>query len=556
MRRLILTMVLVIPLFGVAAVSSAADELQTMRGEIVDAASGMPLPARLYIRSQDGRWFFARSADERGSAVEYSKERSPTSVERHTTLSAHPFVAELPPGRYTLTVERGKEYLSENVTVDVKDEPLAIKIKLRRWIDMSRLGWYSGETHVHRSLDELPTAMLADDLNVALPLTYWVTRSHTPPSRGDKNAPAARAELIRVDATHVIYPMNTEYEIFTVGERRHTLGAIFALNHKSVLDRGVPPVRPIAERVHGEGGLLELDKHNWPWSMMLVPVMNVDLYELTNNHVWRTEFFFRQFGEAPPAYMNVERDGSGMTEKGWLDFTFQNYYALLNCGFRLRPTAGTASGVHPVPLGFGRVYVHIEGEFSYDAWMKGLDQGNSFVTTGPMLVARINDRLPGSTFKLQRGDVNEFLIHGSAKSARPLLKIELVAAGQVARTINPANRPLPDGGYESPIELKLTADESTWFTLRCYEPTADGRERFAHTAPWHIDVANAPLRPRREEVQFLIDRVDREIERNTGVLPDAFVTPYSAPDPRVMSHPMCSDSERTISSIRSDESSM
>ena len=46
-----------------------------------------------------------------------------------------------------------------------------------------------------------------------------------------------------------------------------------------------------------------------------------------------------------------------LNERGWLDFTFQNYYLLLNCGFRLRPTGGTASGVHPVPLGFGRVYV-------------------------------------------------------------------------------------------------------------------------------------------------------------------------------------------------------
>ena len=47
------------------------------------------------------------------------------------------------------------------------------------------------------------------------------------------------------------------------------------------------------------------------------------------------------------------RDAKGFTERGWIDFNFQNYYALLDCGFKMRPTAGTASGVHPVPLGFG-----------------------------------------------------------------------------------------------------------------------------------------------------------------------------------------------------------
>ena len=134
-------------------------------------------------------------------------------------------------------------------------------------------------------------------------------------------------------------------------------------------------MKPIAERIHKEGGLIELDKHNWPWSMVIVPVAKVDLFELTNNHVWRTEFAFGSFGEPAPEYMKIERDRKGFTEQGWIDYGFQNYYALLNCGFRLRPTAGTASGVHPVPLGFGRVYVHCPQKFSYDAWVRGLDRG-------------------------------------------------------------------------------------------------------------------------------------------------------------------------------------
>jgi hypothetical protein len=43
------------------------------------------------------------------------------------------------------------------------------------------------------------------------------------------------------------------------------------------------------------------------------------------------------------------------------------------------------AGVHPVPLGFGRVYVQLEGELDADAWLSGLNAGRSFVTTGPML---------------------------------------------------------------------------------------------------------------------------------------------------------------------------
>src|SRR5262249_35801832 len=169
--------------------------------------------------------------------------------------------------------------------------------------------------------------------------------------RSGAGAPVREVEArpLPVDATHVLYPRNTEYEIFTVGGRRHTLGAFFVLNHRTVFDAGVPPVGPIAERARREGALLELDKHNWPWSMMLIPVLRPDLYELANNHVWRTEFGFPAFGEPAADYMKVERDARGFTEQGWLEYGFQNYYALLNCGFRLRPTAGPAPSVPPRP---------------------------------------------------------------------------------------------------------------------------------------------------------------------------------------------------------------
>lgn len=486
--------------------------------EVLDAASGKPLAARVYLQGADGAFHFAKSASSDGSAVEYNKARD-KSIERHTAVSPHPFRFDVPAGKYKLTVKRGKEYLPGEEPIEVAAEPVRVSVKLRRFVDLAKLGWYSGETHVHRSLAELPTAMLADDLNVALPLTYWVTKSDTPPAQGDKNSPPVKPELIRLDDTHAIYPMNTEYEIFSVGGKSHTLGAIFALGHKSVFDKGVPPVREIARQTHREGGLLELDKHNWPWSMMLVPVMEVDLYELTNNHLWRTEFLYKSFGEAPAEYMNVERDTAGFTERGWIDFTFTNYYALLNCGFRLRPTGGTASGVHPVPLGFGRVYVHLSDGFSYDGWMKGLNAGRSFVTTGPLLTTVVFTSVGGK---------NTHQVHGRAISARPLSKIEIVSAGEVIRSVKPANKPLDDGGFESPLSEPLTIESSTWVAVRCYEPQADGRLRFAHSAPVHIDIEGKPLRPRPEEVQYLMRRVESEIARHTGVLTDAALDEYKA----------------------------
>jgi hypothetical protein len=493
---------------------------ESLRGTVVDQATGKPLAARIYIRSAEGKWHFAASADPAGKAVPYDIQRGPQSFERHTALSAHGFTADLPPGTYTLTAERGKEYLPAETTVEIGDAPASVELKLRRWINLAERGWYSGDTHVHRTLHELPTAMLADDVNVALPLTYWVTKSATPPAQGDKNLPPVEPKLIEVSPQHVIWPLNTEYEIFTVGGKQHTLGAVFGLGHKTVLERGAPPVRPIAEQVHREGGLLDLDKHNWPWSMALVPVMNVDLYELANNHHWRTDFFFRQFGEGVPAYMKIGHDPAGLDERDWTEFGFQNYYALLNCGFRLMPTAGTASGVHPVPLGWGRVYVHCPEGFSYENWMKGLAEGRSFVTTGPLLLITVDGETAKSRFEQTEG-THTYDVRMEMRSTRGSWRIELVRDGNVvSRATSQTEGPNAEAPDMSPKEVRyrLEVAESTWFAARCFEVLPDGRERFAHTAPIFIDVPGKPLRPRKEEAQYLISRVESEIERNKDVL--------------------------------------
>jgi hypothetical protein len=338
-----------------------------LEGKVVDAETGQLLPSRLYLEGPRGKWRLVESASTEGSAVPYEKERF-GSVEIHTTLSAHGFVTALEPGEYTLVAERGKEYFPTKQKIKLDSDPASVTLKLRRWIDMTRRGWYSGDTHVHRSLPELSNLILAEDLNVAFPLLYWVTQAYQPPSQGDKStAGEASEDVIAVDADHLIWPRNTEYEIFTVDGARHTLGAFFLLGHRSIFRFGVPPVEEAANKAHREGALIDLDKHVWPWSMVLVPIINVDLYELANNHMWRADFGFRNWGEPAAAYMNIERDEGGMTEWGWIDYGFKNYYALLNCGFRLRPTAGTASGVHPVPLGFGRVYVKLNGKLTLEA---------------------------------------------------------------------------------------------------------------------------------------------------------------------------------------------
>jgi hypothetical protein len=508
-------------LVALSAVRATAQTVPVY-GDIVDADTGKPLAARLYLQGADGKWHFPKSVPPFGSAVRYEKRSgfNTNATEFHTTLSAHQWVAELPPGDYTALVERGKEYLPLTNRFTVAAKPVELKLPIKRWVNMAKRGWFSGDAHNHRAPAELETAMLAEDVNVALPMIDWTTVDTVPPALSDKNMKGSfGGQPVFVDPTHVWYPRNTEYEIFRSGGKAHTLGAFLIVGHKERFDIPVFPLKRVSERAHAEGGLIDLEKHNWNWSVPIVPVLKPDLFELANNHHWRVEFGVRNWAVPAPKWMRLaERglgNGSGIdTELAWTHYGFETYYALLNAGFRLKPTAGTANGVHPVPLGFSRVYVHCEGGFSYEKWMKGLAEGRSFVTTGPMALVKLEGKLPGATLKFPgptKVKIETVSPRHEGKNDYEWIVNGAITSGGKYGVSNTGAPELKSGGE---IELK----ESGWVVARSFEKHPDGRVRFAHTAPWWVEIEGKPLRPKREQADWFVQRTEEEIARNTGVL--------------------------------------
>jgi len=58
---------------------------------------------------------------------------------------------QLPPGKYNVTVKHGPEYVVQTtqlvVPAGVKES--AVSFFLKRWVDMTKFGWYSADHHVH-----------------------------------------------------------------------------------------------------------------------------------------------------------------------------------------------------------------------------------------------------------------------------------------------------------------------------------------------------------------------------------------------------------------------
>jgi alpha-ketoglutarate-dependent taurine dioxygenase len=133
-----------------------------------------------------------------------------------------------------------------------------------------------------------------------------------------------------------------------------------------------------------------------------------------------------------------------------------------------------------------------------------------------MLYVTFNDQPPGQTFTAKKQF--DLRIQATLDSANPITSIEILRNGDVARTLKPTNAKTEAGAYRTTIDHAFDVTSSAWFAVRCYETLPNGRTRFAHTAPVYVDIPGKPIRPKEREVRYLINRMEWEIENNTGVL--------------------------------------
>src|SRR5262249_16818202 len=179
------------------------------------------------------------------------------------------------------------------------------------------------------------------------------------------------------------------------------------------------------------------------------------------------------------------------------DWTQEIYYHALNCGLRLPPSAGSASGVLPNPVGYNRVYVHVDGDLTWDKWWAGLAAGHSFVTNGPLLLLRANNELPGQTFGLAQNSSGDITIALTLITLDKVPKIEVIQNGEVIQTLATSD------AREQQFHTTLTLNEPGWFLIRAITDRPE-TFRFASTAPYYVNVKDAPPYASRKSAEFFL----------------------------------------------------
>jgi hypothetical protein len=304
------------------------------------------------------------------------------------------------------------------------------------------------------------------------------------------------------------------YHVISIEDERSG-GALFFLNSRQPVDvsteqREFPSPLVYMRRALKQGAWIDIEKPFW-WDVPTwVASGEIDSIGIANNHMCRRKMYENEAWGRP-------RDESRLPPPRGNGFHSQEvYYRLLNCGLRIPPSAGSASGVLPNPIGYNRVYVHIDGEFGWDAWWKGLAAGRSFVTNGPMLLVEAAGKGPGSVF---RGDERvEIALDVRVAGNDPIESIEVIRDGKVVQRregdrLDAWLRPDP-----------LVFERSGWFLVRTIAKVPH-TFRFASTAPFFVEVGETKSTIHRADVDYFLQWIDERIDRirrdERGHLPDA-----------------------------------
>jgi hypothetical protein len=412
----------------------------------------------------------------------------------------------VPAGSYVVRAIRGMEYREGRVEVDIAaGREAAVQVDLERWTDPPSRGWWGGESHIHANYGygqwyNTPATIRLQVEGEGLNLANMVVANSDTDGIFDREFFRGEPDPVSTPR-HVVY-WNEEF--------RATLwGHMTLLNLKRLVEPimtgfadttnpfDVPTNADIADSVHLQGGHVNYTH----------PAPNV-----------RDPFLAAYAARALPVDVALGKIDS-LDINGAYDGTVPLWYRLLNCGFRLPASAGTDVFLNRLRgrlPGGDRAYVRMDGAFSYDAWVKSLKAGRSFVTNGPMIELTANGKSLGETISL--GAPGEVSVQVRAEAAGSLSKIEVVHNGIVV------------AGYEIDPSLRSTAldravriEKTGWLGARVYGP--NGAQ--AHTSPIYLEVSGQPISS-PEDAAYFLQWIDR--------LEEKFASGDRVPSPQMRAH--------------------
>ena len=291
---------------------------------------------------------------------------------------------QLPPGKYKVVYTRGPEYIpqTKEIVVTADKDSTEFSFQLKRWINMSTLGWYSADHHVHaagcshyESPEEgvPPVDMwrqaLGEDLNVAAVLTWGPSWYHQKSYfTGNVDALSTKQHLMRYDVEVSGFPSSHAGHIVLLRLKEDDYPGT------TTIEEWPSWTLPILKWAKSQGGIVGYAHSGWG----LQPIISTDKLPNLNtpamDNIGANEYIVTVTEDAVDFY------SAGDTPAPW---ELNMWYHTLNCGFRTRLSGETDFPcIFDERVGIARSYFKSNGPLTYDAYVQSIREGRSYVSDG------------------------------------------------------------------------------------------------------------------------------------------------------------------------------
>ena len=420
-----------------------------VHGKVNDDATGKPTPVRVAFYSKDGRYippYGHRTEVETGAFKDWGADLK-LGDSSYAYIDGT-FQIELPVGEVYVEITKGFEYAPIRQKLSIQAGQRDLNLNIARALDFRSRGWVTADTHVHFLSPS--TAILegqAEGLNIInLLATQW---GDLFTNVGD----LALDTLASRDGETVVW-MGTE-------NRQHILG------HMAVLGKAVFPMAAGGPRESYHGDPLWDTLAGW-----------ADEGRNRGGLAVSVHFPFPAGEQAADVVLGKIDAVELFPESG---LQLQHWYRAMNCGYRLPVVGGTDKMGAGTPVGGSRTYAQMNGApLNSASWAKAVRTGNTFMTTGPLLLFEADGHAPGEDIRLgQGGGSIEVLAH--AQSVTPIHRVDIIWNGRVV-----ASREHREGTREITLKEHVRVPGPGWLAARC---SSKLRPRLmAHTSPVYVQV--------------------------------------------------------------------
>jgi hypothetical protein len=354
---------------------------------------------KFHVNDQDGSPVMASFviADSREQAAGKFKKIYPLPSRRLAAIDEYPDFffqpqiyradgehVNLAAGKYQITYTRGPEYLTQVKEIDIPahKDSMDVSFELKRWIQLSKLGWFSADHHIHAagcSHYDSPTEgvdpkdmwrqVLGEDLNMAANLAWGPSWYHQKTFFTGKDLTLSNQKnVMRNDVEVSGFPSSHSGHIVLLRIKEDDYPGT------TRIEQWPSWTAPILSWAKSQGGVVGYAHSGWGLQPM-TPVDKIPNYILPKmDGIGANEYIVTVTQNL------VDFFSAGDTPAPW---ELNMYYHTLNCGFRPRLSGETDFPcITDARVGQARSYFKPEGDMTYDNYVKAIKRGRSYVSDG------------------------------------------------------------------------------------------------------------------------------------------------------------------------------